>query len=111
MGLVELGRYSSAAAAHIVRGRLEADGIDAVCFDTGMNTIEGVPQAFPVRVMVLDDDLARARNLVRQTVAETDEIAPWHPNERWLKRRRRAYVAIGAIVAPWLVWLLFALAG
>jgi hypothetical protein len=111
VSLVELGRYSSAPAAHIVRGRLEAEGIDAVCFDTGMNAIEGVPQAFPVRVMVLDDDLARARNLIRQTVAPADEAAPWRPDERWLKRRRRAYLAIGAIVAPWLVWLLLAIAG
>ena len=110
MGLVELARYPSPATAYIVRGRLEADGIEAVCFDTGMNVIEGAPMMFPVRVMVLDDDLARARNLIGQTVAATEEVAPWRPDERWLKRRRRAYVAIGAILVSWLIWPLFVLA-
>jgi hypothetical protein len=41
VGLVELGRYPNSANAYIVRGRLAADGIEAVCFDTGMNFAEG----------------------------------------------------------------------
>lgn len=110
MGLVELGRYPNSATAYIVRGRLAADGIDAVCFDTGMNFAEGAPLMFPVRVMVLDEDLAEARKLLRQPVAPAEIVEPY-PSAGWLKRRRRAYVLVGTIVASWLVSLLFALAG
>jgi hypothetical protein len=109
MGLVELGRYPSSATAHIVRGRLEADGIQAFCFDTGMNFAEGAQLLFPVRVMVLDEDLAEARKLVGQAAVE-DGPPDRHPSAGWLKRRRRAYALIGVILASWLVWCLLVFA-
>ena len=113
MGLVELGRYANPAAAYIVRGRLEADGIEAFCFDTGMNAIEGVPQAFPVRLMVLDEDFSRARYVLGQRVAPAEEevAVAQHPGAAWLKRRRRAWLLFGAILASWLAWLLLMRAG
>ncbi len=66
MSLVELDRYADSMLAQIVRGRLEAAGISAFCFDSGMNLAEGAPLLFRVRVMVLEDDLAEAKALLAQ---------------------------------------------
>lgn len=63
-GLVELDRFADSMLAQIVRGRLEAAGIPAFCFDTGMNLAEGVPLMMPIRVMVLAEDLAAAQALL-----------------------------------------------
>ena len=59
--LVELGRYPNAMEAAIVVGLLEAEGIDAVVFDQGMNIADSSGWLVPARVMVLDLDLAFAR--------------------------------------------------
>ena len=60
MALAELGRFSR-NEAHIVVGRLEADGIPAVAFDAGTSLAEGSWLLIPVRVMVDEDDLEAAR--------------------------------------------------
>lgn len=64
MALVELERFPSGVEAAIVRSRLEADGIPAICFDTGMNIAESVGIMIPVRVMVDEEDLAAARAIL-----------------------------------------------
>ena len=61
MQLVEFGRYTNAMEAMMVKGRLEAEGIDAVVFDHGMNIADSSGWLVPVRVMVLDEDLDAAR--------------------------------------------------
>lgn len=61
MPLVELTRLPNGAEAELLRGRLENAGVHAVCFDAGMNIADSVGIMIPVRVMVLDDDLAEAR--------------------------------------------------
>ena len=66
MALVELVRLPSGAEAELLRGRLESAGVPAVCFDAGMNIAESVGLAIPVRVMVLDEDLADARALMAE---------------------------------------------
>lgn len=66
MALVELVRMSNGAEAELLRGRLESAGVPAVCFDAGMNIAESVGLAIPVRVMVLDEDLADARALMAE---------------------------------------------
>lgn len=63
MALAELGRYDR-MLAHIVQGRLEAEGIASFVFDGGMSLAEGSPLLIPVRVMVDEDDLADARELL-----------------------------------------------
>jgi len=61
MALVELGRYPP-PEAHMVIGRLEAEGIVAIAFDAGASIVEGSLAALiPVRVMVDDDDLIDAQ--------------------------------------------------
>jgi Putative prokaryotic signal transducing protein len=56
MSLVELARFASAHEAELARGRLEYNGIHAVCFDAGMNIGEGVGFLIPVRLMILAED-------------------------------------------------------
>lgn len=64
MALVELANYPNAMEAAMVKGLLEAEGIDAVLFDHGMNIADSSGWLVPVRVMVLDEDLALARGLL-----------------------------------------------
>ena len=64
MALVELGSYPNAMEAAMVRGLLEAEGIDSVAFDGGMNIADSAGWVIPVRVMVLDEDLAAAQRLL-----------------------------------------------
>ena len=66
MALVELVRMPNGAEAELLRGRLESAGVPAVCFDAGMNIAESVGLAIPVRVVVLDEDLADARALMAE---------------------------------------------
>ena len=64
MSLVEFARFTSAAEAAIVKGRLEAEGIAAIVFDNGMNLADSSGWLVPVRLMVLDDDLDAARKVL-----------------------------------------------
>ena len=69
MSLVELSRHMHGYEAEIIRGRLEAAGIGAVCFDSGVNIVEGAGIALPARVMVLAEDLDQARALLAEDVS------------------------------------------
>ena len=69
MSLVELSRHMHGVEAEIIRGRLEAAGIGAVCFDTGVNIVEGAGIALPARVMVLAEDLDDARAVLAEDVS------------------------------------------
>ncbi|QLC22762.1 DUF2007 domain-containing protein [Parasphingopyxis sp. CP4] len=70
MALVELGRFPSGVEAAIIRGRLQADGIEAVSFDTGMNIAESVGIMIPVRLMVEEADLEAALAVIREAEAQ-----------------------------------------
>jgi len=67
MSLVELGGYSY-PEAHIIVGRLESEGIPAITFDAGTHMAEGSFRLIPVRVMVDEDDLALAQQLLKEWV-------------------------------------------
>ena len=69
MALVELVRLPNGVEAELLRGRLESAGVHAVCFDAGMNIAESVGLLIPVRVMVLDEDLAEAQALMAEFAA------------------------------------------
>lgn len=69
MSLVELSRHMHGYEAEIIKGRLEAAGIGAVCFDSGVNIVEGAGLALPARVMVLEEDLIEARTVLAEDVA------------------------------------------
>lgn len=63
MSLVELGRFSR-NEAHILIGRLDSEGIDAVAFDGETSIGDGSYLLIPVRVMVDDQDIDTARQIV-----------------------------------------------
>lgn len=63
MSLVEVGRYDRNLASIIV-GRLESEGIAALAFDGGASIADGSWLLIPVRVMVDEDDLARAQAVI-----------------------------------------------
>jgi len=63
MALVELGRFDG-PVAHMVVARLENEGIMAFAFDTGASLADGSFLLIPVRVLVDDEDLAAARQLL-----------------------------------------------
>ena len=69
MSLVELSRHIHGIEAEIIRGRLQAAGIGAVCFDSGVNIIEGAGIALPARVMVLAEDLEEATAVLAEDVS------------------------------------------
>ena len=64
MALVELGRFNRNEAMIII-GRLAAEGIAAVSFDSHASIADGSYFLIPVRVMVDGDDLAAARSALR----------------------------------------------
>ena len=49
--------------ASVVKGRLASEGIEAILFDTEMNW-GGLDGVVPVRLMVDEDDAARARRII-----------------------------------------------
>ncbi len=57
--LVELARYQTRVEADLARLKLQADGIEALLFDTGAHSIGWGPM-MPVRLMVLESDRRRA---------------------------------------------------
>jgi len=63
VGLVELARFENRIEAELARLNLEAEGIDGVLFDTEMASFGWGPM-IQIRLMVLDEDLKEARQLL-----------------------------------------------
>ena len=65
MGLVELARFNTRVEADLARLRLEQDGIEAILFDSETATFFGASPLMPVRLMVIEEDLADAAEILR----------------------------------------------
>ena len=63
MALVEIGRFDR-NLANIIVGRLESEGIPALAFDGASSIADGSWLLIPVRVMVDDEDVDRARSFL-----------------------------------------------
>ena len=63
--LVEAARYNSRVEADLARLFLESEGVESVLFDSEINSSYG-GLFMPVRVMVLDEDLAEAQRLLAE---------------------------------------------
>ena len=61
--LVEAARYSTRVEADLARLYLESEGVEAMLFDTEVSYFFG-GLFMPVRLMVLDEDLDLARELL-----------------------------------------------
>lgn len=67
MALVEIGRFDR-QEAFIVQGRLEDEDIPSFVFDAGASIADGSYLLIPVRVMVDDEDVGRARAILDAAV-------------------------------------------
>lgn len=63
--VVELGRYQTRTEAELTRLFLASAGIETVLFDAEMNNYGWGPM-MPVRLMILDEDLEEARQLLAE---------------------------------------------
>jgi hypothetical protein len=63
VSVVEVARFDNRIAAELARLNLQAEGIDAVLFDAEMSSFGWGPM-MPIRLMVLEEDLADARKLL-----------------------------------------------
>lgn len=61
--VVEAASFPTRVEADLARLYLESEGVQAVLFDAEIQSIGWGPM-IPVRVMVLDEDLAEARRLL-----------------------------------------------
>lgn len=66
MSLVELDRYFTSIEAEVARTVLYSHGIEALIFDSGLNSTEGGGLASAVRLMVLEEDFDEARRLLKE---------------------------------------------
>ena len=64
MSLVELGRYPTRVDAELARLALGAEGIDSVILDAEANSFFGGGGLIWVRLMVLEEDLEEAREVL-----------------------------------------------
>lgn len=66
-GLVEVARYTTRVEADLARLYLESEGVEAVLFDTESGNFYGYFGGvfMPIRLMVLDEDLHEARDLLK----------------------------------------------
>ena len=64
--VVEAARFNSRIEADLARMFLQSEGVEAILFDADINNVFGwfYVLALPVRLMVLDEDLAEARRLL-----------------------------------------------
>jgi hypothetical protein len=63
VALVELATFHSPLSAEMARGRLAAEGIEAVLFDGGLSSL-GLGMMAPARLMVQEEDLAAAEAIL-----------------------------------------------
>ena len=65
MALVELARFQTKVEADLARLLLEAEGLEAILFDEGMNNV-GLGSIMPVRLMVLEEQFDEAAQLLAE---------------------------------------------
>ena len=66
MALVELSKFYNVFEASLVQARLEAEDIASVLFDTEMNWGGADLGVVPARLMVDDEDLEAARQVLEE---------------------------------------------
>jgi hypothetical protein len=65
MALVEAEKFDNRIAAEIARGFLASAGVTAILFDDGLASL-GMGSLTPVRLMVDEDDLDAARDILAE---------------------------------------------
>ena len=70
-GMVTVGRFESPIEAQMARGMLESAGVQ--CQMVGENVSSLLSAAFRVRLQVLEEDEAAARELIRRASESVDQ--------------------------------------
>ena len=65
MALVELARFQTKVQADLARLLLEAEGLEVMLFDEGMNYI-GLGSIMPIRLMVLEEEYEAAARVLAE---------------------------------------------
>jgi hypothetical protein len=73
MELVTVTTVGDAGLANVVVGVLEQAGVDAVVGGPGSPDVYPMPSVHPYRILVKQDDLTRARDVLDQLEAIPDE--------------------------------------
>ncbi len=73
MELVPVTTVNDAGLANVVRGVLEQAGIKAIVGGTGMEDVYPTPTVNPLHILVSEDDLARARDVLAQYETTPDD--------------------------------------
>ena len=73
----ELLRTTDPTLVPFVQALLDAEDIDCFLFDVNMSILEGSLGILPRRVMVLKQDLYRARIILRDNGVEPYEAESW----------------------------------
>ena len=72
--MVELLRTNDPVLISFVQAILADARIDALVLDTHTSILEGSANAIPRRIMVVDEDLAAAKRILKEQEAELDGI-------------------------------------
>jgi hypothetical protein len=73
MALVEAAKFYNGFEASLARARLEAEDVPCILFDTEMNWGGADLGVVPVRLMVDEDDLDRARHILDRPPEPLDQ--------------------------------------
>ena len=73
MELVPVTTVNDAGLANVVRGVLQQAGIDAVIGGTGMEDVYPTPSVNPLHILVSQEDLERARDVLAQYETTPDD--------------------------------------
>jgi hypothetical protein len=65
MALAELAKFYNSFEAGAAQSRLTSEGVESVLFDVNMSW-EGMSGVIPIRLMVDEEDLTRARRLLAE---------------------------------------------
>ena len=69
MSLVQLATFGTRVEADLARLALQADGIESVVFDAEANSFFGGGGLISVRLMVLDEDVDRATQILKEDLS------------------------------------------
>ena len=72
--MIELLKTNDPVLISFVQATLAGAGIDALVLDTHASILEGSASAIPRRIMVVDEDLENAKQILKTREAELNDI-------------------------------------
>ena len=72
--MIELLRTNDPVLISFVQATLADAGIEAVVLDTHASILEGSASAIPRRIMIMDEDLETAKQILKTRGAELNDV-------------------------------------